>query len=472
MAKNYTPVNWKNSRETELTAENLNIMDSGIDDVDTRLDVVETIMEDVENKSNVSPTFTNVNSGINMVIGSDNVALKLFGTIFYGTEQIRNQEDIVLTTKGYHYIAYDTDTKVWGAYSSITEDLTKKCIILGCVYIADIATGDVMFNTNANIKAYINGAKYDSDYTFYHNMETCGVDFYNKNLIIPPSSFNMLNDNRATSFDKNGIPLPSGSNPNILFLDYNTDKISVVDFSVGPYLHQDNRYKILGYIWNNGRLVVSNNLKINRDGNTYLNFGDSIQTNVKVTDAEGKTIYGSAGFQVAQSVGMNPRNYAVSGMGFVREINGNNFYAQLVSSGSTYSDPSRIPKAGSLIGGVNDFKHSVPIGDVETEGTFAYEVNRCFKYIYDNYFQIPFLVCTPLKCTGWSAANNEGATLADYANVIKERAKHYKLRFYDLFNDDSCDFTYNNSLMPDGIHPNYFGHKRIAPLIRSLIICP
>ena len=408
----------------------------------------------------LTPTIGTTNASLNFNISKNILNVRLTGSFIYGNRNISSDITLKLSENDFYYILYDLNDNTFK-----TGTLTKDTILLGAVNIVDLSTSNFSVATIPQLYTVINGSFVNTHFTWYYDNNPPFIDQYNAKLIMPPSLFNFVSDNALVGIDKNAIEIDRVKTT-ILTLDLNSKKILINQVNNSPI--DKNRYIRLGSI-NYQRNLYNVNLPILRYGNSLYIFGDSIQTNVGVKNAYNETIYGSIGFQIAQSLGISPANFAISGMGYVREVDGKKIYDKLVESGN-FTSSNITPIACILIAGVNDFRNNMPLGDEETEDTFTYEVNRCFSYISQNYYQCPFLVCTPLKNNGWNTPNTQEKTLTDYANIIKEYARKYKLLFYDLFNDENYDFTNNDFYLPDGLHPSYFAHRRLAPKIKSLII--
>lgn len=383
----------------------------------------------------------------------------------------------------YYYLLYDvTNDKL--EYSTVYYDITKPEWVghqlIGAIYMpGSLGTDGIpqfVLTVMPGMRIYPYGQAWVDNYptlfTSGNNAEGrggLGIDYYRQKLIFGNvSSFNICTEIGVMPIEKNKTIDLSGTQ--YLYFDYIKKDLLVRATNNRPY--DPNRYRLAGVLNTLRRKIdLSFGGSISRDGNSYFVFGDSIQTNVGVTNEAGEAIYGSVGFQVAAALNVEAANFAVGGMGFVRAIDGKTFYDKLVEAGSTYSSDTRVPIAASLVGGTNDYGTSQLFGDLDTPNSFVYEVDRCFKYIHDNFYQIPFLICTPLHRDDRETANSYGKTLSEYCDVIKERAQHYHLLFYDLYNDPNYDFRGEDQLMPDGLHPNYFGHRRLAPLFKSLLIC-
>lgn len=207
-------------------------------------------------------------------------------------------------------------------------------------------------------------------------------------------------------------------------------------------------------------------------GQSIVAFGDSIMNNVGCNDSTGEVKL-SGGFyeQIATKFGTVAYNSAVSGSGFVVQVNGGNTIIDQLTKWNTERPYTAI--AHILMAGVNDFRQNIAIGDENTEGTFTYAVNQAFQYIRKNFnTEGPFLICTPFPYKNENVPNTIGKIFKDYIDVIKQYAAKYKLMLFDLHEWSDIDITDDDCLavlMPDGLHPSLIEHTRVAPVIASKI---
>lgn len=134
-----------------------------------------------------------------------------------------------------------------------------------------------------------------------------------------------------------------------------------------------------------------------------------------------------------------------------------------------------------LFGGVNDFNHSLILGQMgDRDGRTFY---GALNHIIVDLLQInPIgeLMCiTPLKCSceykgyfHWNAKNECGHQLIDYRNAILEVAGFYSVPVLDLFSTSGitpdCAMV-REKYLSDGLHPTNIGYERIARRVASFI---
>ena len=65
--------------------------------------------------------------------------------------------------------------------------------------------------------------------------------------------------------------------------------------------------------------------------------------------------------------------------------------------------------------------------------------------------------------------NNTGYILKDYADAIIAACKRHSIFLIDLFNEINLD-PYDQTLVPDGLHPSDKGHEVLAEFIAEKLI--
>jgi lysophospholipase L1-like esterase len=126
-----------------------------------------------------------------------------------------------------------------------------------------------------------------------------------------------------------------------------------------------------------------------------------------------------------------------------------------------------------VFGGTNDFGHgNAPLGDIHSkdEKTFYGALYTLFENLLLKYPLAKILVLTPLR--RGDEVNNRGMTLQEYVTAVKERAAYFALPVLDLYTTSGMNPQVANvqqTLMPDGLHPNDEGHNRLFQLINAYI---
>lgn len=129
-----------------------------------------------------------------------------------------------------------------------------------------------------------------------------------------------------------------------------------------------------------------------------------------------------------------------------------------------------------VFGGTNDHGQNITLGKIEdiTNITFYGSLDILIKGLIEKYPTKRIAFITPLRKIN-IGANENGNTLEDFVNAIKEKCKQYAIPVLDFYNESGCipqieSFKINN--LPDGLHPNqayyYTLAKKIANFIETL----
>lgn len=124
-----------------------------------------------------------------------------------------------------------------------------------------------------------------------------------------------------------------------------------------------------------------------------------------------------------------------------------------------------------IFGGTNDYGHGdAKMGKfgMQDEYTFYGATYSLFEKLLVKYPNAKFLVLTPLHRLGEEQSNAMGNILKDYVQAIKEVAEYFAFPVLDLYAVSGMNPAVANVqklLMPDGLHPNNAGHKRLFELI-------
>ncbi len=128
-----------------------------------------------------------------------------------------------------------------------------------------------------------------------------------------------------------------------------------------------------------------------------------------------------------------------------------------------------------VFGGTNDFGHGdAPFGGFgdKTPDTFSGACYVMLKSLVEKYPDVPVLVITPLHRLGEDGTVNEiglqRVPLSDYVQIIRKTAEKFSLPVLDLYSKSGMQpeiEAQNNLYFFDGLHPNDFGHERVARLV-------
>lgn len=150
---------------------------------------------------------------------------------------------------------------------------------------------------------------------------------------------------------------------------------------------------------------------------------------------------------------------------------------------NAYWRPARLdavkasePDILTILGGANDLVPNVLIGtDDEFEKPLAEKDTNTFKGAYSYIIEellawkpdlrILVLTTTWGHNDGLAMAHTTGLRYRDYAQASREAAQFYGLPIVDLYYEAGFNKWTNDTYIPDNIHPNEAGGKRIAELV-------
>ena len=134
-----------------------------------------------------------------------------------------------------------------------------------------------------------------------------------------------------------------------------------------------------------------------------------------------------------------------------------------------------------VFGGVNDFINSVPLGqpgngDIET---FCGALEEIIKQLQKNSPLGQVMLITPMRVNNfrdfpcWYEKNEDGHVLEDYRNAILELGRQYAVPVLDFFSmahiNADCE-EMKEALLPDGLHPNAAGYRRMTRKIAQFMV--
>ena len=148
--------------------------------------------------------------------------------------------------------------------------------------------------------------------------------------------------------------------------------------------------------------------------------------------------------------------------------------------GSRVADMPAEADAVVVFGGTNDFGHGdAPLGQMsDREETSFYGSLHClYRKLLEKYPTAELVVMTPLHRGGEEdPVNNWGVrnvtNLHGYVQAIREVAEYYGLPLLNLFAMGGMQprvKIIQETLMPDGLHPNDLGHARIASRLEGFL---
>lgn len=142
-----------------------------------------------------------------------------------------------------------------------------------------------------------------------------------------------------------------------------------------------------------------------------------------------------------------------------------------------------IPDADVVVifGGTNDFGHGdAPMGTMKdrTNDTFYGACHMLMQQLIERYPHTQLIVMTPLHRIGEEmmpfneAGVRRAGVLKDYVDAIRDIAEFYSVPVVDLFAQSGLQprvKILRELYMPDGLHPNDAGHRKIADRLLALL---
>lgn len=211
--------------------------------------------------------------------------------------------------------------------------------------------------------------------------------------------------------------------------------------------------------------------------NTKINFlGDSITEGCGTSRPEKR-------FPdiISREYGLLSRNYGIGGTRYAR---------QRFPSADPQSDKAlclrckemeKDADAVVVFGGTNDYGHGdAPFGCLgdNTPDSFCGACNVLYNDLKRRFPKAKILVVTPLHRLNEHSVKGDGSAktprqpLSDYVVAIKTIAKYHGLPVLDLYSDhtlDPHDPQICKNYVPDGLHPNDFGHEILAARIAQAL---
>ena len=203
--------------------------------------------------------------------------------------------------------------------------------------------------------------------------------------------------------------------------------------------------------------------------------GDSITEGVGVSDE--KNVYWRL---VGDALGFEVEGYGVGGTRIAMQ-------KQEINAGfsETFVERAkRMDKKADIVcvfGGTNDYGHGdAPIGNIDDESpsTFYGALNTLFSYLCEVYLDSYIFVMTPLHRLREDDPKGDGYNpptlpLSGYVNAIREVAEKYSIPVLDLYKVSGMQPSVapiQEKYMPDGLHPNDAGHKKMADIITKFLL--
>lgn len=134
-----------------------------------------------------------------------------------------------------------------------------------------------------------------------------------------------------------------------------------------------------------------------------------------------------------------------------------------------------------VFGGTNDYGHGdAPIGtpDDRTPETFYGAAHTLYRTLRERYINSTIIILTPLHRSNENNPLGDGSKktpcppLKKYVEIIREVAEYYGLPVLDLYKVSGMQPevpVIKEMFMPDGLHPNDAGYRRLADTIISYL---
>lgn len=200
-------------------------------------------------------------------------------------------------------------------------------------------------------------------------------------------------------------------------------------------------------------------------GKKALFLGDSITYGAGTSDPD------KFGFVsvFAELSGCECKNYGVCASRIAHQIKTDPYDYDFIVRAAEMDDEADIVV---VFGGTNDFGHGdAPLGSFDSRDpyTFYGACHTLYSYLIEHYPTSTIVVLTPLHRLSEDVTVNEIGVpchpLIDYVRAEREVAEYYSLPVLDLFAASGLQPKVPVILerfMPDGLHPNDAGAKRIA----------
>lgn len=210
-------------------------------------------------------------------------------------------------------------------------------------------------------------------------------------------------------------------------------------------------------------------------GKTLLFLGDSITAGSGVSGKE-ETYW----YRLGQKTGASRIGYGVGGTRIAEQQQPDSFEAL----GNFCTRAQQMQKTADAIivfGGTNDYGHGdAPLGTPQdrTPKTFYGALHTLILYLLNAYPTAQIVFLTPLHRVGETDRlyNERGMRLSGnlqtYVDIILAVCGEYGLPVLDLFRTSGLQPNVpiiKENFVPDGLHPNAAGHRRLAERLESFL---
>ncbi len=172
------------------------------------------------------------------------------------------------------------------------------------------------------------------------------------------------------------------------------------------------------------------------------------------------------------------RNYGVCGARIANKDDRDDSFIQ------RFQQMDRNADTITVLGGINDFQHDVPLGEADSQDPFEFygALNLLVLGLSKIFVGKPIIFMTPMKNNFKHPTkkypttlqkNRLGLSQADYVSAIKQVCNFYSLPVIDMYASSGLSpflTTVVPDYMPDGMHYSELGYQKLAHRIAGELI--
>lgn len=220
-------------------------------------------------------------------------------------------------------------------------------------------------------------------------------------------------------------------------------------------------WKYIGRQYGLKAAMIGDSITWGRNGNVASSSDPGYRTDYQIPDA------------IAHNLGIVCENMGVSGMGWIKEGDGD-VIAYDVLSGLTLSDYDAI----FFCLGVNDGFSDLGTWDSEDETTIMGQFNKCIKYIMTNRPTIRVIVIAPFNGRGigsfpdyWYGPrdNPDYVSRKVLSDTLKQACQYYWLPYIEQYDGPINPYSISTLIGSDGVHPSSAGYLALGQWLSAKI---